>query len=263
MKAIRAQQSSKKAGEPGGLGHHHASAFDGEQEHDVVLTVPDDAAKQSRYYSEQSDFSLQSSDKNSKGSGPGARHRSQALSTSSGRRQGSKGSATAAKEAEGIDGEEFEPKKAHGGDAGQERPFAAEVLAPALRPDMPINQEQSTPRKLSMDEKEFDNRLCNQVDQLLLTTSESINARNRKIAVEDYGSDRETKKKMKPGQGWKGICVNSDDKEEDHAKTAQKKKKKKGRKKNKNQYDQIDNFKLRSRTETPSKEVSICMVASQ
>lgn len=139
--------------------------------------------------------------------------------------------------------------------------FVAKLVGPALGRNMELDQEQTTPRKLSMDEKEFDNRLCNQVDQLLLTTSESINARNRKIAIDD-GTDPNTSKKIKSGQVWNRNSINSNEKNEEYAKTAQKKKKK-GRKKNKNQYDPTDNFKLRSRTETPSKEVNICMVASQ
>ena len=91
----------------------------------------------------------------------------------------------------------------------------------------------------------------------MLTTSESINARKRKIAVEQYGPDQMATKKIKSGQVWHRDSVNSNEKNDEYAKTAQKKKKKKGRKKNKNQYDQIDNFKLRRRTETPSKDVNI------
>lgn len=135
------------------------------------------------------------------------------------------------------------------------------MIGPALGRNMERDQEQTTPRKLSMDEKEFDNRLCNQVDQLLLTTSESINARNRKITIDD-GSDPNASKKIKSGQVWNRNSVNSNEKNDEYVKTAQKKKKK-GRKKNKNQYDPTDHFKLRSRTETPSKDVNICMVASQ
>ena len=62
MKVIRAQQSSKKASEPSGSIHNQSAALEDEQENDVLLSVPDDVAKQNRYYSEQSDFSLQSSD---------------------------------------------------------------------------------------------------------------------------------------------------------------------------------------------------------
>lgn len=167
-----------------------------------------------------------------------------------------------AKEADKINQQLANEKKNE--DENVPRAFVAEIIAPALGPAIEIDKEQTaTPRKLSMDEKEFDNRLCNQVDQLLLTTSESINARNRKLTIDDYGSDQVVGNKITSGQVWNRNSLNSNEKIEEYAKTAQKKKKKKNRKKNKNQYDATDNFKIRSRTETPSKDVNICMVASQ
>lgn len=63
MKIIQAQQSSKSIRNPSVNGNNRSKEGQAdEQEDDVLLTVPDDAAKPNRYYSEQSDFSLQSSD---------------------------------------------------------------------------------------------------------------------------------------------------------------------------------------------------------
>ena len=59
MKIIKAQQSSKKARNPSASINNEVTAFEDEQENDVLLAVPDDVAKQKkRYYSEQSDLSL-------------------------------------------------------------------------------------------------------------------------------------------------------------------------------------------------------------
>ena len=69
-----------------------------------------------------------------------------------------------AKEVEKANRRQLARAKKIGDEKVKQCTFVAEVIAPALGPDREYQQEQTNPRKLSMDEKEFDNRLCNQVD---------------------------------------------------------------------------------------------------
>jgi len=116
---------------------------------------------------------------------------------------------------------------------------------------------------MDVDEKEFDNRLCDQVDQLLLNTSETNRNKHQKFGNDKTNNDQ-PKKKVAEGQIWneKGQESSTRKNKDVDFKTEQKKKKK-GRKNPKN--EEVDIFKLRSRTETPSpsKEMNICYAASQ